>query len=104
MRGLEPDAEEIPQLTNFDTGVAERVSQEDEEDLPQLTKCFKVIADAEKSANSMDTLRAGHKDLTTDQLLVAYQFAMDEVIAPLKEQLMDTIGEVKLKQRGIIND
>lgn len=104
MRTQEHQGEDIPYLADFDTTPAERVSPEDEEDFPVIKKAFIVIKQAEKKANSMDTLREGHEELTTDQLMVAYQFALDEVITPIRESLMDTIGEVKLKQRGVISN
>lgn len=104
MRAQEDQGEQIPYLADFDTTPAERVSPEDEEDFPVIKKAFIVIKEAEKKSNSMNTLVVGHPTLTMEQQVAAYQFALDEVITPIKELLMDTIGEVKLKQRGVISN
>lgn len=103
MRGLVDESEEIPIISDFDTGTADNVLPEDEEDEPTLKKVFKIIKEAENESKSMDILQVGHPTLTMEQQVAAYQFAREHLIAPLKEQLIDTIGQVKLKQRGVIN-
>lgn len=103
MRSQIDESEELPILSDFDTGAAENVLPEDEEDEPTLKKVFKIVKEAEDTSKSMDILEVGHPTLTMEQQVAAYQFAREHLIAPLKEQLIDTIGQVKLKQRGVIN-
>jgi hypothetical protein len=103
MRGQVDNDEQIPILSDFDTGTADNVLPEDEEDEPTLKKVFKIINQAERDSQNMDILQVGHPTLTMEQQVAAYQWARENLIQPLKEQLIDTIGQVKLKQRGVIN-
>jgi hypothetical protein len=103
MRSQDSQGEEIPYRSNVDATPADRVLPEDEEDFTTLKQVFVIIADAKKKASNISTIDLKHPVLTAEQQIAAYQFALNEVILPAEQLLMDTISEIKLKQRGIVN-
>lgn len=76
---------------------AEAASDQDEEDFSTLVQVLKDLDAAEAKCGDMNALDRESK-VSLETQVAGYQFALNEIILPLKETIRSTIGSVKLKQ------
>lgn len=94
------DDESIPMRSGVHTPIAEEVSAYDEEDFSTLKQLVSIVQDAEAKCSSVNLIDPESK-IPVEQQVLAFQFALNELVIPFKQSLKDAIGAVKRKQRGI---
>lgn len=97
----EDSEENIDYRSNVATPEAPDVSTQDEEDFSTLVHLVRLVQDAKGKCSSINLIDTAHPKLTAEQQAEAYQFCLNELILPFELSLMDAIGSVKRKQRGI---
>lgn len=90
---------EVPVRSPIDLGTAETASTQDEDDYSTILEIGRLIEEAEARCGDMNQLDPKHPKLNADQQLEAYQFALNELILPLKSLIVSTINDVELKRR-----
>ena len=103
MGRLDNEDEEIPVRSPVSVETAPIATAQDDEDYSTLKSVLQDIEEAEATCGDMNTLDLAHPKLSTDQQVEAYQFALNELILPLKAKIISTIGDVELKRKGIFN-
>ena len=89
---------DVPVRSPISVGVAAPVSDRDEEDFSTIVRLLEIINEAEAECGDMNIIDPSHPKLNSDQQVVAYQFALNKIILPLKSLLTSTINDVQLKQ------
>lgn len=94
---------DVPVRSPLDLGTATPASDQDEQDFSTIRRLLEIIEEAEAKCGDMKQLDPAHPKLSADQQLLAYQFALDELILPAKALLVSTISDVELKRREQAN-
>lgn len=97
----ENEDENFDYRSGVDVPIADNVSPQDEEDFSTLKHLVRIVQDTKAKCASMNLIDTEHPKLSSDQQVIAYQFCLNELVLPFEQSLMDAIGSVKRKQRGI---
>lgn len=97
---IQHEDNDVPYRAPIQIGNGDPVSDKDEADQSTLESILKIIVDARAKCGDMHTIDLEHPSLNADQQVLAYQFALNEIIDPIEATVTSTINDIKLKQRG----
>ena len=90
---------DVPVRSPISIDTAETASTQDEDDYSTLKEVLRLVDEAEADCGDMNKIDPAHPKLSADQQLLAYQFALNELILPLKSLVEGAINDVELKRR-----
>lgn len=94
--------EDIPVRSPVRVATAPIASNQDDEDFSTITEILRLVEEAEGACGDMNTIDQKHPKLSAEQQLVAYQFALNELVLPLKALIVSTINDVREKRKGSV--
>lgn len=101
--GYQGEDNDVPVRSPIDLGTAKTASTQDEDDFSTLKQVLQLVEEAEADCGDMNKIDLAHPKLSADQQVLAYQFALNELVLPLKTLITSTINDVELKRREQAN-
>src|SRR5688572_19441261 len=92
-----------PVRSPIDLGTAKTVSDRDEDDYSTIVRLLQLVKEAEEKCSSINLIDTEHPKLSADQQAVAYQFCLNELIAPTRALLEGAINDVETNRREKFN-
>lgn len=94
---------EVPVRSPIDLGTAKVASDRDEDDYSTIVRLLELVQEAEEKCSSINLIDTEHPKLSADQQAVAYQFCLNELIAPTKALLVGAIEDVQTNRKEKFN-
>ncbi len=92
--------EEIPVRSPVRVETAPLATPQDEDDYSTLKALLQLVEEAEATCGDMNSIDQKHPKLSAEQQVVAYQFALNELVLPFKATVISTIKDIEEKRKG----